>query len=205
MAPSSYSTSIFINCPFDNQYTPLFEAILFTVADCGFLPRCALEIDDGSQVRMEKLFELVAGCQLGIHDISRTDLDTASGLPRFNMPLELGVFLGAKRFGRSEQKKKVGLILDRERFRYQAFISDIAGQDIREHGDDPKRVISIVRNWLRSASGRADIPGGSTIHDRYCEFRESLPDLCRQLRAREDELTFKDYTWLIAEWLRTSL
>lgn len=202
MALPTYSTSIFINCPFDTQYTPLFEAILFTVADCGFLPRCALEIDDGSQVRMDKIFDLVAACRFGIHDISRTDLDTASGLPRFNMPLELGVFLGAKKYGKSEQKKKVGLILDRERFRYQAFISDIAGQDIREHGDDPNRVISIVRNWLRSASGRVDLPGGSVIGERYQRFRESLPKLCRRLKVRENELTFNDYTWLISEWLR---
>ena len=46
------------------------------------------------------------------------------------MPLELGIFLGAKRFGRAEQKGKVCLILDTERYRYQQFMSDIAGQDI---------------------------------------------------------------------------
>jgi hypothetical protein len=202
MPAPSYSTSIFINCPFDPQYTPLFEAILFTVADCGFLPRCALEMDDGSQSRMEKVFELIAACRFGIHDISRTDPDAASGLPRFNMPLELGVFLGAKKYGGPEQKKKVGLILDSKRFRYQAFISDIAGQDIREHGDDPERVISIIRNWLRSASGRTDLPGGSIIGERYQRFRKDLPKLCRQMRVRENELTFNDYTWLISEWLK---
>src|SRR5262249_5963635 len=30
-------------------------------------------------------------CKYGIHDISRTEVTSASGLPRFNMPLELGV------------------------------------------------------------------------------------------------------------------
>ena len=121
------------------------------------------------------------------------------------MPFELGVFLGAKRYGGREQKKKIGLILDRERFRYQAFLSDIAGQDIREHGDDLKQIISIIRNWLRSSSGRAEIPGGSTIQARYQLFRENLPNLCRQLKAREDELTFNDYVWLVTEWLRTEI
>jgi hypothetical protein len=201
----AYATSVFINCPFDGLYKPLFEATLFAVIDCGFLPRCALEIDDGSQVRMEKIFDMVAACRFGVHDISRIGLDPANGLPRFNMPFELGIFLGAKRYGGREQKKKVGLILDRERFRYQAFLSDIAGQDIREHGDDPTRMISIIRNWLRSASGRADIPGGSTIQARYHLFRENLPSLCRQLKAREDELTFTDYIWLVTEWLRTGV
>lgn len=43
------------------------------------------------------------------------------------MPLELGTFLGAKHFGSEIQKKKTCLILDKEKFRYQKFISDIAG------------------------------------------------------------------------------
>ena len=49
---------------------------------------------------------MIADCRYGIHDISRTELDRDSGLPRFNMPLELGIFLGAKRFGAEEQKRK---------------------------------------------------------------------------------------------------
>jgi len=38
-----YRQSVFINCPFDNQYWPLFEALVFTVIACEFEPRCALE------------------------------------------------------------------------------------------------------------------------------------------------------------------
>jgi hypothetical protein len=200
--PSDYATSVFVNCPFDRQYKPLFEAILFAIVDCGFRPSCSLEIDDGSQIRVEKIFKLIAGCRFGIHDISRTDLDETSRLPRFNMPLELGIFLGAKRYGRGGQKDKVGLILDRERYRYQAFISDIAGQDIREHGDDPSRVIAIVRDWLRSASHRADIPSGSIISQRYERFRLRLPALCDDLGLGENELIFSDYTWLVSTWLK---
>jgi hypothetical protein len=49
-----YDKSVFINCPFDRAYKPLLDAIVFAVFDCGFRPRCALEIEDGGQVRMEK-------------------------------------------------------------------------------------------------------------------------------------------------------
>ena len=49
---------VFINVPFDQQYQRLFYALVFTVHECGFLARCALEGDDGSQVRMEKLYDL---------------------------------------------------------------------------------------------------------------------------------------------------
>jgi hypothetical protein len=47
---ASYAKSVFLNCPFDNDYKPVFEALIFAVFDCGYRPRCALEIDDAGQV-----------------------------------------------------------------------------------------------------------------------------------------------------------
>jgi len=91
-----YQRSVFINCPFDGEYLPIFRAIIFTVSACGFEPRSTLEHDDASQVRIEKIYRLIASSAFGIHDISRTEPDDENRLPRFNMPLELGVFLGAK-------------------------------------------------------------------------------------------------------------
>ncbi|MFY9824697.1 MAG: hypothetical protein WAM82_25190 [Thermoanaerobaculia bacterium] len=199
---NAYGQQVFINCPFDGGYKTLFEAILFAAFDCGFRPRCALEIDDGGQIRIEKIFRIISECKFGIHDISTTDLDTKSNLPRFNMPLELGIFLGAKRYGQAEHQEKVCLILDREKYRYQKFISDIAGQDIRDHGDDPRMVISIVRNWLRNATPSTNIPGGEVIASRYEEFRRELPALCSRANLSEGELTFIDYSWLMSEWQR---
>ena len=122
-----YNDNVFINCPFDAKYKSLFDAMVFAIHDCGFIPRCALEEEDASQVRIDKIYSIIADCRYGIHDISRTELDKGSGLPRFNMPLELGVFLGAKKFGIEEQERKKCLILDAEPYRYQQFISDIAG------------------------------------------------------------------------------
>jgi len=48
MAQDEYNKGVFINCPFDAQYKPLFDGIVFAVLDCGLWPRCALEIDDAS-------------------------------------------------------------------------------------------------------------------------------------------------------------
>ena len=90
------SLDVFINCPFDSAYRPLFEAAVFATFDCGFHPRCSLEIEDSSQVRIEKINRIIQQSRLAIHDISRTELDSTFQLPRFNMPLELGIFLGAK-------------------------------------------------------------------------------------------------------------
>ncbi len=203
MRSPNYNNNVFINCPFDANYKPLFDAMVFAVHDCGFIPRCALEEDDASEVRIDKIYNIIADCRYGIHDISRTELDRNSDLPRFNMPLELGIFLGAKRFGVEEQKRKKCLVLDREQYRYQQFISDIAGQDIQAHNDKSQEVITQVRNWLRTASRRETIPGGNIIWRRYRDFRRDLPETARECQLTVEDLIFNDYTLVITRWLET--
>ena len=197
----NYGNNVFINCPFDEHYKPLFNAIIFTIHDCGFIPRSTLEEEDSSEYQISKIYKIVLDCKYGIHDISRTELSKGNKLPRFNMPLELGIFLAAKRFGEGKQKKKKCLILDKEPHRYQKFISDIAGQDIKDHGNDVKEVIKRVRNWLRNSSSRVTIPGPVAIWTRYQTFLEELPELCKEARWDMDELIFIDYSLLIEEWL----
>lgn len=205
MAASRYATDVFVNCPFDRDYEPIFAALVFCVFDCGFRPRCALEVEDSAQVRIDKVFQIIAECKYGVHDISRTDLDETTGLPRFNMPLELGIFLAARRYGTGPQKQKVCLILDSDKYRYQKFISDIAGQDIQPHGNDPQQVIKVVRNWLRASSKRKTIPGGTEIYRRYELFQRELPKLCGELRLKEHELTYTDFALVVENWLRENV
>jgi hypothetical protein len=196
------SDGVFINVPFDRRYKKLFDALVFAVHDCGFVARCAREQDDGSQIRLEKLYTIISECRYGIHDLSRTTLDTNSRLPRFNMPLELGIFLGAKRFGGTKQARKSCLILDREQYRYQISCSDIAGQDIRAHHNQVADAISAVRDWLRAARpGTVGIPGPKRMMERYVEFRVALPVVCRAAGLDQRELSFLDYQTLVVGWL----
>ncbi|MET0648950.1 MAG: hypothetical protein ABW208_20250 [Pyrinomonadaceae bacterium] len=147
--PPDFAKNVFINCSFDDKYQVLFRAIIFTVHDMRFRARCALEASNTGQVRIDKIQDIIADCKYSIHDTSRTQLDREHRLPRFNMPLELGLDLGCKRFGKDHQQEKVILVMDVERFRYQKFISDIAGQDIYAHGGRQAQVINVVREWLR--------------------------------------------------------
>jgi hypothetical protein len=64
----------------------------------------------------------------GVHDTSRTEVDGEPPLPRFNMPLELGLFLGARKYGGREHRPKSCIIFDRELHRFQRYISDIAAK-----------------------------------------------------------------------------
>lgn len=204
MADGGYDYDVFINCPFDSDYRQILDALVFAVHDCGFQARCALEIDDSGRVRIENIVELIRDCRHGIHDISRTELDEENALPRFNMPLELGLFLGATRFGSPKQQRKRSLILDREPYRYQKFVPDIAGQDIKSHDGDSETAIRRVRDWLRNSPTMTDtvIPGSQRIVERYELFREELPELCRRTQLDPDDLIFNDYTTCVSEWLK---
>jgi hypothetical protein len=196
---AAYAASVFINCPFDMDYRPLLYAAVFTIFDCGYQPRCAQEAEDGGDVRIDKIKRIIEACKFGIHDISRTEL--SDDLPRFNMPFELGVYLGAKYFGAGDQGKKVTLILDRERYRYQRYLSDIAGQDIQAHNDRPTEIIAKIRNWLSNATRRSTIPGAARVQAHYAEFQAALPALCAALDRHPDQLLFNEYAEIASAWL----
>ncbi len=205
MAGSAYDEGVFINCPFDPDYAPIFDAIAFAIHDCGFVARSALEESDSAQVRVDKIYGIIEGCRYAIHDVSRTEVDAAEGLPRFNMPLELGIFLGARRFGRPKQRQKKCLILDREKVRYHRYLSDLSGQDIAAHGDDPARAITVVRDWLRTAaSPDVMLPGGPSIVERYARFLDALPGLCSAVGVDRERLIYLDYTDLLVGWLQAN-
>jgi hypothetical protein len=197
----SADRDVFINCPFDLDYQPFFRAIVFVVIRSGFRARCALETDDTSENRFEKICKIISDCRYAIHDISRTELDSASNLPRFNMPLELGIFLGAKRFGTKMHKSKRCIVLDREKYRYQQYISDIAGHDIQSHNSELSVIIKKVASWLRDQSRDSKIPGGRRMVEEFDTFQKEIREICERKALQPDELTFGDYTTIVAEYV----
>ena len=201
MIHKNFSSNIFINCPFDDEYLSFRNALIFTIYYCGFIPRCALEQEDSGNVRYEKIIKIINECQYGIHDISRTTLDSLNQLPRFNMPFELGLFLGAKKFGNKPHKSKNCLILDVEKYRYQKFISDISGNDIQSHKDDCSELIKVVRNWLANFSSNS-LPGGSKIYSKFQSFERELPAMRIELGLDLDDISYNDYSLVISEWLK---
>jgi hypothetical protein len=201
--PANYAKNVFINCPFDDEYQPLFNAIVFAVNDMGFRPKSAKDESNAAETRFNKIQDLIEECKYSIHDISRTDIDVATRLPRFNMPLELGLDLGCKRYGKTHHQEKVLLVLDIEQFRYRDFISDIAGQDIKAHQGEQPAVINVVRNWLRLELDPKLVitPGGSVIYERYSRFQATLPFICAKLSWDIDDLPFSDFSWAVADWI----
>lgn len=197
---ATYGESVFVNCPFDDVYRPIFEAIVFVVHDCGYVARSALEIADTGEVRIEKIGRLIRESRFGIHDISRIEADPRSKLPRFNMPLELGIFLGAKAFGAGRQRRKVALVLERKKFSYLKYCSDISGQDAVAHNGSPRAAAILVRDWLRTHS-RFGMPDGNIMYRRFRRFRRDLPSMCAAAGLDHRRLIFSDYAALVSSWL----
>lgn len=168
---------VFINCPFDAEHKPIFNAMVFTVVRSGYRARCALETDDAAENRLGKIIKIISECRYGIHDISRTEVGGEPPLPRFNMPLELGLWLGAHHLGREDQAGKRCIVFDREQYRYLRFMSDIGGQDIHNHASDISRLIAELAAWLRHLPGGVHAGGGQAILREYEAFEELLPRL----------------------------
>jgi hypothetical protein len=193
--------AVFVNCPFDDGYKPLFNAAVFTIIRSGFAPRCALETDNAADNRFDKICQIIKECRYGVHDISRTEAEGEPPLPRFNMPLELGVFLGAKKYGGPKHRLKSCIIFDRDRYRFQRYISDIAGQDIHAHGGRVGTLITELATWLRTHSHDANVPGGVAIAEEFENFTAALPEICGARRLDPTEVTFGDYSTIVAQYL----
>ena len=202
--PPDFRKSIFLNCPFDDDYLSLFRAIVFTVHVLGMNLRCALEESNAGDTRIDKIQNIIAACKYSIHDLSRTQLDKVNRLPRFNMPLESGLDLGCRSFGYRHEREKIILILDVEPYRYQRFISDISGQDVYAHGDTQSGIINVVRDWLLREldPGKVVIPSGAEIFIKFGRFKRELPSICEWLHWNPDRLGFLDYSYRVATWLK---
>lgn len=201
----SSQINVFINCPFDDNYRPCFEALIFTITASGYRVRCALEEEDGGDVRFDKLCRLVGESDRSVHDLSRVELGD-NDLPRFNMPFELGLALGAKRFGGKRQRVKSALVMVAEKYRLPAYLSDLGGNDPAAHGGDPEKVIAIVRRYLHSTPQGMVLPGAQRFMSRFRQFQTDLPKIAAQYEIGDGEVhpleDFRTYVWCMGEFLK---
>lgn len=167
----TYQESVFLNCPFDDAFAPLLQAIAFCITDLGFHPRLAPENANNASNRLDRIIELVRNSKFGIHDLSRCKATTIGEYSRLNMPFELGIDHGCARFGGGQLSEKSILILEERRYDYQKVLSDISGWDIEAHDGDHIKAVRIVQNWLVRVAG-ADPIGPSRIQGDYLTFQE---------------------------------
>ena len=171
MPDFTFEKCVFINCPFDESFEPILQAVLFCVVDLGFTPRIASENQDSGDVRLNKIRELIEASKYSIHDLSRCQATTEGEHFRLNMPFELGIDYGCRQYYGNGRNKKKFLILEEQKYRYQAALSDISGSDIQAHNSDYQIAVKKVRNWLVNVAGAESI-GPAAIFQHYTDFQE---------------------------------
>jgi hypothetical protein len=199
----AFETNVFINCPFDADYIDILRPILFCVLSLGFEPRLAIERADSAENRIDKIVELIVESRFGIHDLSRLKAKQKGEYFRLNMPFELGIDYGCRKFKGSPWDSKKILVLEAERYRFQAAISDLSGSDISVHKNEPVVASDEVRNWLAQDLDNAT-PGPAAIWARFNEFMADNYDSLTARGYSTRDITNQPIRELIScmkEWL----
>lgn len=166
----SYETNVFINCPFDDDFAPLLEAMLFVIVYAGLTPRLATERLEAGENRLDKIFELASEAKYSIHDLSRSRSLEAGEYVRMNMPFELGLDLGIRRAASNLPSAKKFLIFEKTPYETKRVLSDLAGQDVEAHHGNYEDVIRKTRDFLRVEAGIA-MAGPLRITSDYITFQ----------------------------------
>lgn len=194
----SFSKNVFINCPYDTEYIPLLRPLLFTILFLGYDPRIASESFDSGEVRFNRICSLIKQSKFSIHDLSRIQAEREQEFYRMNMPFELGLDIGCRTFkDDSLANQKKCLILEKEKYRYQKALSDLAGADIKSHNNEPEEVVRQIRNWfIESDLDHAVSP--SRIWETFNEFMADF-----YVRREEEGFKGKDLEMMpIPEYIR---
>ncbi len=199
----SFEKNVFINCPFDKDYIFLIRPLIYTLIYLGLIPKLSQTISS-STIRINEIKKLIKNCKYGIHDLSRSKALNTGDLPRFNMPYELGLDIGAMEYGTGKLKTKKILILETEKYYYQKILSDIAGQDIENHNDDPYTLITRVRNWFSVNFTNIHIDGQRAIWDSYNLFIDDLiTQLSKEYTTQEiEEMPIADFIKFANDWVK---
>lgn len=206
-ARDDFDGNVFINCPFDDEYLELLRPLLFTLAFLGFKPRIASERLDSLEVRLSKICDLISKSRYGIHDLSRLKAGEVGEFYRMNMPFELGIEYGCRIYGQGSLKQKRCLILEKEPHDFRRALSDLAGVDIRNHGNDPISLVRAVRNWLRETAGLQNVGSPTRIWYRFNDFASDFYDKRRSEDYSDEDLNMmpvSEYIEFIVAWLADS-
>jgi hypothetical protein len=167
MARPKRIESVFLNIPYDKEFEDLYVAYIVGLTQLGLRVNATLAVPN--QGRLESIIGLIDGSNFSIHDLSR--IKSSKGIPRFNMPLELGLALYRSHATKGRHRVYV---FESKPYRTQKSTSDINGIDPQIHNGTARGVMAGLRNILRQ-------PGDvTTVPEMLISFRavqRKLPEL----------------------------
>ena len=126
MPPLPDPNGVFLNIPYDVEFSGLYIAYIVGLFQLDLVPHIASEIPGGKR-RLDRIFELIQSCRYSIHDLSRVEVSVSpTAVPRFNMPLELGMTIT---WANLHPKSHIWSVWESEPYRLQRSANDLNGTD----------------------------------------------------------------------------
>ena len=191
--------TIFVNCPYRPGYQNLLEAQIFAIHALGYIAEAAL----GSPVsqRFPKLCSLIKKCGWSVHDLSLMT-ECVDGLPRLNVPFELGLVMGIH--GSCGKVSKPCLVFDEVQDRYLFVLSDLRGfDDFKAHANNPANVIRELCGWVRRNS-RDKLPNATQLLEQWEHYQRDRADVI-QLFGTSPTHEFEEFRHVISDWLNGAI
>jgi|SRR5215217_739693 len=201
-----FNKNIFINCPFDRQYSSLLKPILFTIVYFGFTPQIASQTTDSGEQRINKILSLILKSRFSLHDLSRIRSRRQGEFFRLNIPFELGIDYGCRRAAAGYLRKKRFLVLGAKPHDYKRALSDLGGIDAKSHANDPEKAVIALRNWFVETVHLNKAPSGSALWEEFTDFYSDFYDQRRKEGfSRQDfnMMPVREYIASIRHWLKT--
>ncbi len=157
--------SVFLNIPYDTAFENL--AYIVRLAQLGLQIKATLAVPN--QGRLSTIIRLIEESDFSVYDLSRVEV--SHGVPRFNMPVELGLALYRSHV--TDGKHQV-FIFDSKPYREQLSTSDVNGIDPQIHKGTPKGVMNGLRNIFRQSQDVTTVP---EMLSSYRAVKRKLPEL----------------------------
>jgi hypothetical protein len=148
---SRRTESVFLNIPYDRGFEDLYLAYIVGLTQLGLRVNATVGVPN--QGRLKTIIGLIEESNFSIHDLSRIEL--SKGIPRFNMPVELGLALYRSHVTRGRHRVYV---FESKPYRMQQSTSDINGIDPQIHNETAKGVMAGLRNILRQPGDVTSVP-----------------------------------------------
>ena len=178
--------SVFLNIPYDFEFENLYLAYVVGLTQLGLAINVALAVPN--QGRLRTIIELIDQSDFSIHDLSRVEV--SRGVPRFNMPVELGLALYRSHITSGQHRV---FLFERKQYRAQRSTSDVNGIDAQIHNGTIRGLMGGLRNIFRQPSDVTTVP---EMVASYRAVRKKIPELKRNAGSRSlfEPAIFRDLT-----------
>lgn len=191
MPPPPDPNTVFLNIPYDEEFSSLYIAYIVGLYQLDLVPHLATEVPGGDR-RLKRIFDLIRSCRYSIHDLSRVELSVPpSATPRFNMPLELGMTIT---WANLHPGRHTWFVWESEPYRLQRSASDLNGTDPHIHDGTPEGVLRELCNAFR----RGRVPSVPRMLEVYRFVDSNLNAILHKNGTRNpyDRSVFMELCWL---------